>query len=114
MNEVAEYFDRVNETAEFLRGRGFGGGQVALVLGSGLGAFASQMADSFAIDYAEIPHWPASRVIGHAGKLVGGIVRDRAVLALSGRAHFYEGHDLRTVTFAVRVLGRLGIRTLIL
>jgi purine-nucleoside phosphorylase len=53
-------------------------------------------------------------VIGHAGRIVGGIVRGRRVVALSGRAHFYEGHDLRTVTFAVRVLSRLGIRTLIL
>ena len=102
------------EAAEFLRGRGFGGGEVGLVLGSGLGAFADQMAESFAIDYREIPHWPASAVIGHAGRLVGGTVHGRRVLALSGRAHFYEGHDLRTVTFAVRVLGRLGVRTLLL
>jgi purine-nucleoside phosphorylase len=108
------YFDRVVEAAEFLRGRGFGGGQVGLVLGSGLGAFADQMAESFAIDYAEIPHWPRSSVIGHAGRLVGGTVRGRAVLALAGRVHFYEGHDLRTVTFAVRVLKRLGLQTLLL
>jgi purine-nucleoside phosphorylase len=111
---VDTYFDRVVEAAEFLRGRGFGGGQVGLVLGSGLGAFADQMAESFAIDYTEIPHWPRSGVIGHAGRLVGGTVRGRAVLALSGRVHFYEGHDLRTVTFAVRVLNRLGLNTLIL
>jgi purine-nucleoside phosphorylase len=115
MSEAAsEYFDRVVEAAEFLRGRGFGGGQVGLVLGSGLGAFADQMSESFAIDYAGIPHWPNSRVIGHAGRLVGGTVHGRAVLALSGRVHFYEGHDLRTVTFAVRVLKRLGLDTLIL
>ena len=96
------------EAAEFLRGRGFGGGEVGIVLGSGLGAFAEQMAESFGVDYREIPHWPASDVIGHAGRLVGGTVHGRRVLALSGRAHFYEGHDMRTVTFAVRVLGRLG------
>jgi purine-nucleoside phosphorylase len=113
-SSVDTYFDRVVEAAEFLRGRGFGGGQVGLVLGSGLGAFADQMAESFAIDYTEIPHWPRSGVIGHAGRLVGGTVRGRAVLALSGRVHFYEGHDLRTVTFAVRVLNRLGLNTLIL
>jgi purine-nucleoside phosphorylase len=53
-------------------------------------------------------------VIGHAGRLIGGTVHDRRVIALSGRAHYYEGHDLRTVTFAVRVLSRLGIRMLIL
>jgi len=111
---IDTYFDRVVEAAEFLRGRGFGGGQVGVVLGSGLGAFADGMADPFAIDYGDIPHWPASGVIGHAGRLVGGTVRGRHVLTLSGRAHFYEGHDLRTVTFATRVLSQLGIRTLIL
>ncbi len=88
--------------------------QVGLVLGSGLGPFADTMADRFAVDYSEIPNFPASHVIGHAGRLVGGTVHGRRVLALSGRVHFYEGHDLRTVTFAVRVLSRLGVRTLIL
>ena len=108
------YFDRVNEAAEFLRGRGFGGGDVGLVLGSGLGAFAEQLNDGFGIDYREIPHWPASATIGHAGRLVGGTVHGRRVLVLSGRVHFYEGHNLRTVTFAIRVLNQLGIRTLLL
>jgi len=109
-----DYFDRVTETAEFLRGRGFGGADLAIVLGSGLGAFAEQMSESFGLDYGEIPHWPASRVMGHAGRLVGGTVANRRVLALSGRVHFYEGHDLRTVTFTVRVLNRLGVRMLLL
>ena len=108
-----QYFDRVEETAAFLRGRGFGA-DVGLVLGSGLGAFADQMDDALRIDYVDIPHWPASVVIGHAGRLVAGTVHGRRVLALSGRVHFYEGHDLRTVTFAVRVLNSLGIRTLLL
>jgi purine-nucleoside phosphorylase len=111
---TSDYFDRVTETAEWLRGRGFDGGDVGLVLGSGLGPFVETMADAFTIDYSEIPHFPASQVIGHAGRLVAGVVRGRRVLALSGRAHYYEGHDLRTVTFAVRVLSRLGIRTIIL
>jgi purine-nucleoside phosphorylase len=111
---VTNHFDQITEAAEWLRGRGFGGGHVGLVLGSGLGPFADSMADAFAVDYSEIPHFPASSVIGHAGRMVGGTVRGRHVIALSGRAHFYEGHDLRTVTFAVRVLSRLGIRTLIL
>jgi purine-nucleoside phosphorylase len=111
---VSAHFDQVTEAAEWLRGHGFGGGDVGLVLGSGLGPFADTMAEPFAVEYADIPHFPAARVIGHAGRIVGGIVRGRRVVALSGRAHFYEGHDLRTVTFAVRVLIRLGIRTLIL
>jgi purine-nucleoside phosphorylase len=72
------------------------------------------MGEPFGVDYADIPHFPASSVIGHSGRLMGGTVRGHNVIALSGRAHFYEGHDLRTVTFAVRVLSRLGVRTLIL
>ncbi len=111
---TADYFEQVTEATEWLRGHGFGGGDVGLVLGSGLGAFAETMAAPYGIDYAQIPHWPVSKVIGHAGKIVGGSIGDRRVVALSGRAHFYEGHDLRTVTFAVRVLSRLGIRRLIL
>jgi purine-nucleoside phosphorylase len=108
------YFDRVTEAAEWLRGRGFGGGEVGLVLGSGLGPFADDMADAFSVNYSDIPHFPSANVIGHAGRFVGGTVRQHRVIALSGRAHYYEGHDLRSVTFAVRVLHRLGIRTLIL
>ncbi len=77
------------------------------MLGSGLGDFAEIIsAARSTIPYGDIPHWPASRVIGHAGKLVGGTVAGKHVLALSGRVHIYEGHDLQTVTFAMRVLGR--------
>jgi len=111
---TTDYFDRVTQAAEWLRGRGFGGGETAVVLGSGLGAFTDSMTEPFAHDYSEIPHWPRSTVIGHQGRLVGGIVGGRRVIALAGRVHFYEGYDLRMVTFAVRVLGRLGVRTLIL
>lgn len=108
------YFDRVTEAAEWLRGHGCGGADVAVVLGSGLGDFADGLAESFTIPYGDIPHWPASRVIGHAGKLVGGLASGKRVLALSGRVHHYEGHDLQTVTFAMRVMGRLGVTQVIL
>jgi purine-nucleoside phosphorylase len=111
---TSQYFDEVIEAAEWLRGRGFGGADAGLVLGSGLGPFADTMQEAFAVNYVDIPHFPASRVLGHAGRLVGGTVRGRHVVALSGRAHLYEGHNLRTVTFPVRVLGYLGVRTLIL
>ena len=107
-------FDQVTEAAEWLRGHGCGGSDVAVVLGSGLGDFADGLGESFTISYGDIPHWPASRIVGHAGKLVGGIVAGRRVLALSGRVHVYEGHDMRTVTFAMRVIGRLGVKRVIL
>jgi len=107
-------FDKAVEAAEFLRGRGFGGADVAVVLGSGLGAFTEALAERFELPYAEIPHWPASAIVGHAGQLVGGSLKGRNVLALSGRVHFYEGHPLTTVTFGMRVLGRLGVPRVIL
>jgi purine-nucleoside phosphorylase len=108
------YFERVAEAAEWLRGQNFGGGDVAIVLGSGLGAFADGLTDGRAIDYGEIPHWPAAHVIGHSGRLVSGTIHGKRVLVLAGRVHYYEGHDLRTVTFAIRALGVLGVKTLIL
>jgi purine-nucleoside phosphorylase len=107
-------FDQATEAAEWLSARHCGEADVAVVLGSGLGDFADQLGGALAIPYGEIPHWPASRVIGHAGKLVTGTVGGKRVLALSGRVHHYEGHDMQTVTFAMRVLGRLGVPRVIL
>ncbi len=107
-------YDRVEEAAAYLRQALGDIPTVAVVLGSGLGGFAEDLSDRTTIAYESIPHWPASKVVGHAGKLVAGRSGSRRVLALSGRAHFYEGHDMGTVTFAARVLGRLGIKVLIL
>jgi purine-nucleoside phosphorylase len=108
------YFDQVTEAAEWLRGHGCAGTDAAIVLGSGLGDFAGGLGEAQTFAYTDIPHWPASTVMGHAGKLVCGTVSGRRVLALAGRVHAYEGHDLRTVTFAMRVLGRLGVPRVIL
>jgi purine-nucleoside phosphorylase len=108
-------YDKASEAAAHVRSRT--GGQapeVAVVLGSGLGDFAARVAGAVDVPYTDIPHWPASRVIGHAGRLVLGAVAGRRVAALSGRAHFYEGHDMATVTFAVRAMGLAGVKTLIL
>ncbi|HEU4936048.1 MAG TPA: purine-nucleoside phosphorylase [Vicinamibacterales bacterium] len=87
---------------------------LAIVLGSGLGDFTQSLQDSLSIPYTDIPHWPASAVIGHAGKLVVGAIAGKRVAALSGRAHFYEGHSMSVATFATRVIGLLGVRTLLL
>ncbi|HXW05392.1 MAG TPA: purine-nucleoside phosphorylase [Vicinamibacterales bacterium] len=108
-----DYFDAVQEAARWIRERVPSVPEVGIVLGSGLGDFTTVLRDSATFPYAEIPHWPASAVVGHAGALVVGTHHGRPVAALSGRAHFYEGHPLRTVTFATRVLGVLGVRTLI-
>ena len=111
---TADYFDKVEATAEWLRRQAGGVPDVAVVLGSGLGDFADTLGDRKAFAYGDIPNWPTAAVIGHAGKLVVGGLGGRRVAALAGRAHYYEGHDFRTVTFAVRALGRLGVRTLVL
>jgi purine-nucleoside phosphorylase len=107
-------FDQANEAAEWLRGRGCGGADVAVVLGSGLGDFADHLGQATSIPYGDIPHFPASRVMGHAGKLVVGMLAGKKVLAFSGRVHVYEGHDMATATFAMRTVGRLGIPRVIL
>lgn len=111
---MADYFDKVTQTAEWLADKAGGAPDVAVVLGSGLGDFAETIREPQILPYADIPHWPASAVVGHAGRLVVGALAGRRVAALSGRVHYYEGHDFRTVTFATRALGRLGVRTLIL
>jgi purine-nucleoside phosphorylase len=111
---MSDYFDRVEQTTTWLRERAPGVPDVGIVLGSGLGDFATTLQDATTFDYHDIPNWPAAKVVGHAGKLVIGTLAGKRVAALSGRAHYYEGHDLQTVTFATRVVARLGVRTLIL
>jgi len=110
------YLQKVDEAVASIKGRlpGATVPDVAVVLGSGLGTFAGRLRDAVTIPYGELPNWPASKVIGHDGKLVIGELAGKRVAALSGRAHFYEGHDLRTVSFAARVIGRLGVKVLIL
>src|SRR6185436_20376756 len=108
------YYDQVKEAADAVRARVGDLPAIGVVLGSGLGDFASSLSDGVAIPYGELPHWPTSNVIGHEGKLVVGKSRGKTIAALAGRVHLYEGHDAGTVTFAVRVLGLLGVKTLIL
>lgn len=108
------YYDDVKEAAEYVRSRISKVPDLAIVLGSGLGDFAGTLGDAVSMPYGDLPHWPASNVIGHEGRLVIGTVAGRTIAALAGRCHVYEGHDLQTVTFAVRVLGLLGVRTLVL
>src|SRR6188474_3131474 len=108
------YYDQVQEAAGAIRARVPATPAIGVVLGSGLGDFANSLGEAVAIPYAELPHWPASRVIGHDGRLVVGTSGGRRIAALAGRVHLYEGHDARTVAFATRVLGLLGIKTLIL
>ena len=88
--------------------------RIAVVLGSGLGALADRLADAVVIPYGQIPYFPRPSVAGHGGHLIAGRLAGAGVLILQGRVHCYEGHDLDAVTFPVRVLQCLGVRTLIL
>lgn len=87
--------------------------RIALVLGSGLGAFADDLTDAVAIPCQKIPGFPRSTAIGHAGRLVIGTVGDVAAAAMQGRVHLYEGYSAREVAFPMRVFGRMGIRAAI-
>ena len=107
-------WERIEETASDIRSRCASLPETAIVLGSGLGDFSDTLLDALATPYASLPHWPASKVVGHAGRLVIGTVAGRRIAALSGRVHFYEGYDLATVVFATRVMGRLGVKRFIL
>jgi len=107
-------FEQVEDAAAAVRARCGALPQTAIVLGSGLGDFADTLLDAIATPYGELPHWPASQVVGHAGRLVIGNAGRHRIAALAGRVHFYEGHDLATVVFAIRVMGRLGVRQVIL
>lgn len=111
---MRDYFERVQETAAWLQERHGPAPGIAIVLGSGLGDFTRTLLNAVVCPYAEVPHWPASAVVGHAGEMAVGTIRGKRVAALSGRVHFYEGHDLRTVTFGIRALGVYGVKTVIL
>ena len=109
-----DILSRLDEAAACVRQRLGDAWAAAVVLGSGLGGFASQVEDARELDYSEIPHFPVSTVEGHAGKLIGGRVAGKRLLVMAGRFHYYEGYSMEQVTFGIRVLHRLGVKVLLL
>lgn len=103
----------LNTAVEAVRSRASRGPDVALILGSGLGALADEVDDAVAIPFAEIPGFPKAAVAGHAGRLVIGMLEGVSCAFLQGRFHMYEGHDASTVVLPARMLFALGARTLI-
>jgi purine-nucleoside phosphorylase len=103
----------LTETAAYLRQKNVVDVDTAVILGSGLGDFAEELAEPVILPYAEIPHFPVSTVAGHAGRLVCGKLGEKKILAMQGRFHFYEGYPMEEVVFPVRVMAMLGIRRLI-
>ena len=111
------FYDQVREAADAVQARVDETPIAAIVLGSGLGEFANRLADAVSLRYSDLPHWPVSRVVGHEGRLVVGRIghsNGKRAVVLSGRSHLYEGHSAQTVTFGVRVLGLLGVKTIVL
>ena len=103
----------IEEARAFVASRAALRPEVGIVLGTGLGQFASAMRDPVSIPYAEIPRFPHPRVESHAGELILGTLGGRPTAILSGRAHYYEGYSMKEVTFPVRVLRALGVDTLV-
>lgn len=111
---MTDLFEKATAAAEFVLARTQLRPQIGIILGSGLGAFAEQLQAPVAIPFAEIPHFPQSTVPGHSGRLVMGNVAGVPVAVMQGRVHAYEGYSSDEVTFPVRVLGRMGVRRLVL
>jgi purine-nucleoside phosphorylase len=107
-------FDKATAAAQFVSAQTELRPKIAIVLGSGLGAFAEQLESATAIPFAKIPHFPKSTVPGHSGKLLLGLVSSVPVAVMQGRVHAYEGYNSAEVTFPVRALGRMGVRMLVL
>jgi purine-nucleoside phosphorylase len=106
-------YDRVHAAANAVRVKTALAPKIGLILGSGLGGYADGLANATAIDYANIPAFPHSHVVGHKGRLVIGTRAGAACVAMQGRVHMYEGHSAATVAFPARVLIALGARVVI-
>ena len=103
---------KIQETAEFLKGKMTTTPETAIILGTGLGSLVNEITEKYEIEYKEIPNFPLSTVEGHSGKLIFGKLGGKDIMAMQGRFHFYEGYSMKEVTFPVRVMRELGIKTL--
>jgi purine-nucleoside phosphorylase len=106
--------EKLDETVRAVRAKIQAKPRVGVVLGSGLGAFADSLADLVKLPYAELPHLPASKVVGHAGNLCFGNVDDVPVVCMQGRVHVYEGHPIWQVVHGVRTMARLGVSAVLI
>jgi len=105
-------YEKIQETASWLKARMTTSPQTAIILGTGLGQLATEISDTYSFDYKDIPNFPVSTVEGHSGKLIFGKLGGKDILAMQGRFHFYEGYDMKQVTFPIRVMYELGIKIL--
>ena len=104
--------ERIQETANYLKSKMNTNPETAIILGTGLGKLAEEITEKSEIAYKDIPNFPLSTVEGHSGKLIFGKLGGKDIMAMQGRFHYYEGYSMQEVTFPIRVMRELGIRTL--
>lgn len=104
---------KIAETATYLKDRTGAQPEVGIILGTGLGGLVNEIVMEHTVPYEEIPHFPVSTVEGHSGRLIFGTLGGRQVMAMQGRFHYYEGYDMKEVTFPVRVMKAMGINDLV-
>ncbi|MBQ0063142.1 MAG: purine-nucleoside phosphorylase [Prevotella sp.] len=103
---------KIHETAQWLKEKMTTHPETAIILGTGLGQLATEITDTYIFEYKDIPNFPLSTVEGHSGKLIFGKLGGKDIMAMQGRFHFYEGYSMKEVTFPIRVMYELGIKTL--
>jgi len=111
---MSNYYDMLKQTAEYIRQKIHKTPYIAVVLGSGLGNLANYMSNTIEIPYEDIPNFPRTTVTGHEGKLIFGELGGRAIVAMKGRFHYYEGWNMDQVVFPIRIFKLLGINNLLL
>lgn len=109
----SDMLKKIAETATYLKDRTGAQPEVGIILGTGLGGLVNEIVMEHTVPYEEIPHFPVSTVEGHSGRLIFGTLGGRQVMAMQGRFHYYEGYDMKEVTFPVRVMKAMGINDLV-
>jgi purine-nucleoside phosphorylase len=110
---MESFENKVNEATDFVRSKIKHKPYIGLVMGTGLGEGIDSIKEAVSVDYRDVPGFPVSTVAGHRGRLVSGHMRGKPVLAMQGRFHYYEGYSMKEVTFPIRVMQLLGVKTLI-
>lgn len=110
---MSQLISKINETLEVIRKKTSKEYQIGIILGTGLGGLVNDITVEHEIDYAELPYFPLSTVESHQGKLIFGIIAGKDVVAMQGRFHFYEGYTMQQITYPVRVMKFLGVKTLL-
>lgn len=108
-----KYIERINKAADFISSKIDFKPEIGIILGTGLGSLAEYIENPIIIDYKDIPEFPVSTVVGHAGRLLIGNLEGKKVIAMQGRFHYYEGYSMQDITLPVRVMKILGIKLLI-